>query len=282
MLNEQFASVFYKNNLASGVAIMNLYMVSFLSFFIAYDYHSCSVLTSRKIFGGTNWGNLGHPGGYTSYDYAAAISESRNVTRDKYSELKLIGNFLKVSPSYLDTVPGSASTTGYADTSDLTVTPLLGQSSHSNFYVIRHTDYSSTDVTHYKLTLPTSNGTVTIPQEGGVLTLTGRDSKIFVTDYKAADTNIIYSTAEILTWKKFAHANYSAAVVYGGDGELVELAVDYQNSASVVKDPHASVKVKTMGRSAVIQCNVTSAPALVKIDNLWIIMVGKFRHSLSI
>lgn len=25
----------------------------------------------KQIFGGTNWGNLGHPNGYTSYDYGA-------------------------------------------------------------------------------------------------------------------------------------------------------------------------------------------------------------------
>lgn len=45
----EFERVFYKNNFAAGVTIFSLYM----------------------IFGGTNWGNIGHPGGYTSYDYGA-------------------------------------------------------------------------------------------------------------------------------------------------------------------------------------------------------------------
>lgn len=49
LLNMEFERVFYKNNYAAGVTIFSLYM----------------------IFGGTNWGNIGHPGGYTSYDYGA-------------------------------------------------------------------------------------------------------------------------------------------------------------------------------------------------------------------
>lgn len=39
--------------------------------------------------GGTNWGNLGYPEGYTSYDYGAPITELRTVERENYSELKL-------------------------------------------------------------------------------------------------------------------------------------------------------------------------------------------------
>lgn len=48
----EFERVFYKNNFAAGVTIFSLYM----------------------IFGGTNWGNIGHPGGYTSYDYGAVCT----------------------------------------------------------------------------------------------------------------------------------------------------------------------------------------------------------------
>jgi beta-galactosidase len=44
MLNEEFERVFYKNDFSFGVKIINYYM----------------------LYGGTNWGNLGYPGGYTS------------------------------------------------------------------------------------------------------------------------------------------------------------------------------------------------------------------------
>ena len=84
----------------------------------------------------TNWGNLGHPGGYTSYDYGAAIAEDRTVTREKYSEVKLQANFLRVSPAYLTAVPLESSNGSYVDTDDLDVTRISGDV--TGFYVIRH------------------------------------------------------------------------------------------------------------------------------------------------
>ena len=84
----------------------------------------------------TNWGNLGHPGGYTSYDYGAAIAEDRTVIREKYSEVKLQANFLRVSPAYLTAVPLQSINGSYVDTDDLAVTRLSGNV--TGFYVVRH------------------------------------------------------------------------------------------------------------------------------------------------
>jgi beta-galactosidase len=65
----------------------------------------------------------------------------------------------------------------------------------------RHTDYASTATTPYRLTLTnTSAGDITVPLAGGVLSLHGRDSKIHVVDYLVGGVNVLYSTAEILTW----------------------------------------------------------------------------------
>jgi hypothetical protein len=64
-------------------------------------------------------GNLRHPGGYMSYDVGAAIAENRQVSREKYSELKLRANFLQVSPAYLTSHPDNGSFGVYTDTNDL-------------------------------------------------------------------------------------------------------------------------------------------------------------------
>ena len=80
-------------------------------------------------------GNLGHPGGYTSYDVGAAIAENREVNREKYSELKLQANFLQASPAYLTTSPSNGSYGVYTDTHDLLVTPLSGPL--TSFYIVR-------------------------------------------------------------------------------------------------------------------------------------------------
>lgn len=227
-----------------------------------------------QIFGGTNWGNLGHPGGYTSYDYGSAITESRNITREKYSELKLLGNFAKVSPSYLVTNPGNATTSKYTDTAALTVTPLLGnKSTDSSFFVVRHTDYSSENSVHYKLNVPTSAGTLKIPQLGGVLTLNGRDSKIHVTDYDVAGTNILYSTGEVFTWKKVSDGK--VLVLYGGSGEHHEFAVSGSGSASVVEGPSSGVSSKQMDNAVVVGWDVSSTRRIVKIGDLKVLLLGR-------
>ena len=55
----------------------------------------------------------------------------------------------------------------------------------------------STDVTATSLTISTSEGELQIPQSGNI-TLTGRDSKILVTDFifGANDTTLLYATSE--------------------------------------------------------------------------------------
>lgn len=75
-INEEYERVIYKNNYANAIKLFNIYMT----------------------YGGTNWGNLGYPGGYTSYDSAAVIAEDRTIAREKYSEAKLQANFFQYLP----------------------------------------------------------------------------------------------------------------------------------------------------------------------------------------
>ena len=90
-----------------------------------------------KTFGGTNWGNLGHADGYTSYDYGAAITEERQVHREKYSEAKLIANFVAASGDALASATPGFNTTGiYTDIDTVTVTPLTGEK--TKFFVTRY------------------------------------------------------------------------------------------------------------------------------------------------
>jgi hypothetical protein len=72
-------------------------------------------------------------GGYTSYDYGASIAENREIYREKYSELKLEANFLKVSPAYLTASVGTPGTGVYTDSSAIFTTPLFGNGTKTNF-----------------------------------------------------------------------------------------------------------------------------------------------------
>ena len=111
------------------------------------------------MYGGTNWGNLGHPSGYTSYDVGAAIREDRQVVREKYSELKLQAYFLQASPEYLTAIPHNAVAGTYTNATGLIISPLLGQqNSSASFYIVRHSDFQTLEVTSYSFNVQTSQG----------------------------------------------------------------------------------------------------------------------------
>ncbi|PYI11671.1 beta-galactosidase [Aspergillus sclerotiicarbonarius CBS 121057] len=198
-IGPEFERVFYKLNYGYRVALQSLYM----------------------IFGGTNWGNLGHPGGYTSYDVGAAIKEDRQVIREKYSELKLQAGFLQSSPAYLISQPDNGTYGVYTDSTALATTRL--HTNTTNFYIVRHGELGADDTVPYKLQVSTSIGNISIPQLGGSLSLHGRDSKIHVVDYDVGSIHLIYSTAEVFSWKKAG--NKSVLILYGGEGETHEFAV---------------------------------------------------------
>ncbi|KAM0530735.1 hypothetical protein ACHAP9_000917 [Verticillium nonalfalfae] len=204
LLNHEFERVLFKHAYAAGATLFNVYMT----------------------WGGTNWGNLGHSDGYTSYDYGAQITEERLVNREKYSESKLQANFFHVSPAYLEAERHFASL-DWTDNAAITVTPATTNT--TKFYFA-----SSLETVAYKLTVDTVEyGNLTVPQLSESLFLTRRDSKIHVSDYAVGDKTLVYSTAEIFTWKQYK--DKTVLVVYGGPNEHHELAVEGKGDAEVIE-----------------------------------------------
>ncbi|KEQ73527.1 putative beta-galactosidase [Aureobasidium namibiae CBS 147.97] len=249
LLNSEFQRVFYKNDFSYGLTIFNIYMT----------------------YGGTNWGNLGHPGGYTSYDYAAVIAEDRSVSREKYSEAKLEANFLQASPAYLTAIPqnNTHANGSYTDNPDIAVTALFGN--RTNFFVVRHAVFNSYESTQFKLTLPTSQGNITIPQLNGSLVLNGRDSKFAVTDYDAAGTNLLYSSAEIFTQKSYG--DKQILLVYAGFNENHELALTLSCSSEVLEGSGLNI-VKKKG-TTIIGFKSSSERRVVKIGELFVYILDR-------
>ncbi|KAK2608465.1 hypothetical protein QQS21_003035 [Conoideocrella luteorostrata] len=250
LVNQEFARVFYKNNFAAGVTIFSIYM----------------------IYGGTNWGNLGHPGGYTSYDYGAAIRENRVIDREKYSEVKLEAQFMKVSPGYITASVGPASTTLYSNNAGITITPLTGNKT-GNFFIARQTDYAATGTVSYTLKLPTANGTLTIPQRGGTLSLHGRDSKIHLTDYPVGDYTLLYTTAEVLTWKKYA--DKTVLILYGGPDELHEFAVDTTSGVKVTQVDGSSITSHAQSLSTIVQWKTGPKRQFIQVGDMAIYLLDR-------
>jgi hypothetical protein len=191
--------------------------------------------------------------------------------REKYSELKLEGNFIKVSPAYLTSAVGTATTGNYTTSSTIFTTPLFGNGSATNFYIIRHSDYQLLTSETYKLTVTTSKGALTIPQLGGSLTVSGRDSKWHVTDYDLGGTTLLYSTAEIFTWKKFS--SKTVLIVYGGPGELHELAVLSKESAKIVEG--SGVTTKSTAGTTILNWQTSSTRRVVQVGSLFVYILDR-------
>ena len=223
-----------------------------------------------QMFGGTNWGNLGHASSYTSYDFGSAIAENRLVTREVYSELKLQANFLLASPVYLTMTPENATLGVYTDQTDLQVIRLSDDL--TAFYIVHHHDLASRASSNYTLSVRTSLGNLTIPQLGGTLALNGRDAKIHVVDYDLNGIQLIYSTAEIFTWK--CSTNRNVLILYGDESETHEFAV----LASLGRPVHVEgdrLKVKRIGLSTVVQWKVNQARRVIAFGRLEIHLVSR-------
>ena len=249
LLGPEFTRVFYKNVWSFGATIFNIYMT----------------------YGGTNWGNLGHPGGYTSYDYGAVITEERTVEREKYSQAKLLANFLLASPAYLSAISqdNENANGSYTGNSAIATTALF--SNKTKFFVVRHAAYNSLDTTEYTITLPTSKGNMSIPQLGGKLSLHGRDSKVYVTDYDVGGSNLLYSTAEIFTWKKYG--NQRVLVVYTGPGEINELAFTSCGNATIIEG--SGVTISTKNGLTILNFETSTDKRVVSLSNLKVHIVDR-------
>ncbi|KAJ2982782.1 hypothetical protein NUW58_g6371 [Xylaria curta] len=237
LINHEFERVLYKVIYGFRTTIFNLYMVS-----KAQILPTNLLLTESQMFGGTNWGNLGHPIGYTSYDVGATIAEDRQVTREKFSELKLQANFLQVSPAYLTAIPQESRFGQYANTTKLVTTALIPTEQGGAFYIVRHSDWTSKDTVKYKLSLLAGGQNVTVPQLGGSLSLTGRDSKIHVVDYDVSSGTVL--------------------VLYGGEGETHEFAIkgDFNGRTKIEGD---GIRTSRRHSSTIIQWDVKPSRQVV-------------------
>ncbi|KAL8694845.1 MAG: hypothetical protein Q9218_000604 [Villophora microphyllina] len=281
LLNEQFERVFYKNDYSFGVTIFNIYMVGQIYSVVLngslMNHRLMGVPTGNEppatycsdLMGSLVRGNLGHPGGYTSYDYGAVIAEDRTLFREKYSEAKLQANFLRVSPDYLTAIPGSASNGSFVNTPAIATTQLKGN--HTNFYVVRHAAFNSLNVTTYTITIPSSAGNVTIPRLNSMLTLNGRDSKIHVTDYDVGGHNLLYSSAEIFTWKRFH--DKTVLILYGGAKETHEAAFSGYKSFTLLEG--AAVESTVEHGALVINWTVKEARRAIQLgSNFFVYLLG--------
>ncbi|WP_203918962.1 beta-galactosidase [Rugosimonospora africana] len=211
LINDQFADVFYKQNIAVGATSQSFYMT----------------------YGGTNWGWLGEPENYTSYDYGAAIRETRQLD-PKYDEDKLIGYFTHaVAPlTKTDAIPAAGT-----DNARIVDTARRNPDTGTQFHVLRHTDSTSTaaDTTHVTIDFGAKPG-YTYDDTDPALSYTGTWSHVANQNYTGGD----YDKTESFS----AVAGDSVSVPFTGTGVTWVTSTDPSHGyADVYLD---GVKVKTV------------------------------------
>ncbi|KAJ7714180.1 glycoside hydrolase family 35 protein [Mycena metata] len=208
LTNADYENVFYKDTYSQTATILNIYM----------------------LFGGTNWGGTAAPVSYTSYDYGGGINENR-VTGPKMNEMRLQGLFLRVSRDLL-AANLLANGTNYTTSALIHTAELRNLGTGAGFYFTRHDSSVSTALTTTQITVTTSIGSLLIPQTG-VLTFNGREAKILVTDYVFGEskTNVLYSTAEIMTWTTIDKTDY--IILYAPSGQTGETSFVFSSAPNV-------------------------------------------------
>ncbi len=222
LINDQFANVFYKQNIAVGATAQSFYMT----------------------YGGTNWGWLSIPENYTSYDYGAGIRETRQLD-PKYYEDKLIGYFTHAVAPLTKTEPINAQP---PDNAAIVDTARINPDKGTQFHVLRHADSTSTSVdrTHIALDFnakPLPAITYTYDDTDPALSYSGTWSHVANQsytggDYKnsesfsntASDSMSVTFTGTTVRWIGSQTNNHGYADVYI-DG-VKQATVDCSGSAS--------------------------------------------------
>jgi beta-galactosidase len=198
LINDRFANVFYKENIAAGATAQNFYM----------------------LYGGTSWGWQAIPQNYTSYDYGAAITEARQF-EPKYYEDKRIGYLVTGLPALLktdDLKPRAP------DNPRLVEIARINPETGTQFHLLRHGDTTAStgESTHIALSLK-EGAFPRIPQQPGTaIRIDGRESKLLVADAKIGTATLVYSTSELMTQAGIGARD--VGVLYGragSDGETV-------------------------------------------------------------
>jgi beta-galactosidase GanA len=195
-----YERVFYETNIANRLTIQNFYMT----------------------VGGTSWGWLAAPVVYTSYDYGAAIAETRQG-RPKLSTMKELGLFLQsVTPiTKVDkgaaVTPSSAAVKVYHD---------VNPDTQTHFYIATHNPSSATTNDAFSFPISTPDGAFTASS-----VLNGQDAKTLVANWSFGGQHLVYSTSEIETVLR--QDTTDLLLLYGRSGEVGDTVLRYTAQPTV-------------------------------------------------
>ncbi|KAG9092038.1 hypothetical protein FS749_016050 [Ceratobasidium sp. UAMH 11750] len=216
-----FAQVFNLGLWANNAKVINLYM----------------------LYGGTTWGYMPFPGVYTSYDYGAALTETRRLT-EKYAELKRQGLFLRSVPEFYaagvigNSTDSATDPTVRVSNPEVFGTLLRNDATGAEFYIVRHLDSTSNSNINFRLHLsPLHSDALPAPQSIPLtlpsITLSGRASKVLLRNVAFGSSRLAWSTASIFYAGKMGTRD--VLFLHGPTAEGHEFAILLRNNNQQVR-----------------------------------------------
>jgi beta-galactosidase GanA len=196
-----YQRVFYGTNLANGISIQSFYMG----------------------FGGTSWGWLSAPVVFTSYDYGAAIAETREL-RAKAEELKQLAGLIESVPDLAGMLPAGAV---QVSSPNVQVYHNKNPETDARFLLVTHkpSNLHSDDTFTIAADLP--DGRYTLPP----MRLNGFDAKWLVAGVNLGGQRLAWSTSELQT--HLARDGEDIVLMYGRTNEPGATAWRYASEPNV-------------------------------------------------
>lgn len=201
---KRFQRVFYGTNLANGISIQSFYMG----------------------FGGTSWGWLPAPVVFTSYDYGAAFSETREV-REKAEELKQLGGLIAAVPDMAGMIPAG---TPQVSSPNIQVYHNKSPETDARFLMVTHNPSNKQTDDRFTITADLPDGRYTFPQ-AEPMRLDGFDAKWLVAGVNLGGQRLVYSTSELQTAMK--QDADDLILLYGRASEAGETVLRYSEAPTV-------------------------------------------------
>jgi beta-galactosidase GanA len=195
-----YQRVFYGTNIANGLTIQSFYMT----------------------FGGTSWGWLPAPVVFTSYDYGAAIDETRRL-RDKAATMKQLGQFIEAVKPLTQMIKGTATK---ASSPAIKIYHNVNPQTQTHFYFAMHEPSSAVTNDAFTFPLSTTDGDYTVASR-----INGQDARILLAAYDLERQRLVYSTSELQTHLQLGTSDL--ALFYGREGEDGETLLRYSSQPTV-------------------------------------------------
>jgi len=198
---KRFQRVFYGTNLANGIAIQSFYMG----------------------FGGTSWGWLPAPVVFTSYDYGAAFSETREV-REKAEELKALAGLIQSVPDLAGMVPAGPVT---VSSPNIQVYYNKSPETDARFLLVTHSPSNRATDDRFTISAALPDGQYTLPE----MRLNGFDAKWLVAGVTLGGQRLVYATSELQSHVKVDGGDL--LLLYGRTAESGTTMLRYASAPTV-------------------------------------------------